>query len=127
MAGAALLGAGLLTPGTASARPFHYGYGMSMPYHHHHGSNLGSAVAGFAAGAILGTVISGIANHGAPTVVYQAPPVVTPGFSDGGYNGVGCDGQAHHFDGYGNVADGTGHYRLGVTPDGACVAGPAGY
>ncbi|MHB2021323.1 MAG: hypothetical protein ACYCW6_30690 [Candidatus Xenobia bacterium] len=114
--GAALLGAGTLAPTVASAQEWHGGPAIM---YHREGGNFG---AGLAAG-ILGGIIGGaIANSVAPPVYVAPPPVY---YYNPGVNAFGCDGVVHHFDGRGNVADGSGYYRLFINGFGQCQAGPA--
>lgn len=121
MLSVALLGAGAMAPSAAHAdwRGPGYGYGQNY-YHRDRGSNFGGVAAGVVIGTVLGAVISNATQGQAPPVIMQQPPVI---MQQDGYNAPGCDGQMHHWDNYGNVADGSGHYQLMETPYG-CQAGP---
>lgn len=123
MAGITLLGAGVMAPSTAEARPSsHVSQGQFIPArhsgHHGHHGGWGGHHRGGAGGAIVGGIIGGIIggaimNGGG---YYPAPP---PVYSPG-YNAYGCDGVFHHFDPNGNVSDSSGYYRLQQDQWGNC-------
>lgn len=128
MAGATLVGGGLVAPTAANAQQLYTPPGVSQPVmqvnHRQGGNGAGEAIVGGIIGGVIGGVIGGaIGGSMPPPVMY--PPVV-PGYGYG-YNAVGCDGVLHHFDNYGNVHDASGFYRLQVGPYGQCYRTPPYY
>jgi hypothetical protein len=129
MMGATVLGAGVLAPARAEAHEMRTEVSIARPVRYegfrggYHGGYRGGDAGAVIGGAILGGILGGVIGSTLPPPVvipvpgpvYPGPVVVSPG-----YNAVGCDGVMHHFDGYGNVSDATGTYRLQQNQYGQC-------